>query len=215
MEPSLVIPVADLEDGPHSVRFDLSEAWLRAALEGTEAEASGPGSLEVELLKDGKQVMVRGHADVVVVMPCVRTLAPVNVSLRPEIFLMLSEALRADSARHRERKARRRKGRLHTAPAAAKAAKKGHRPWLDDPVLSDEAAAHDTYDSEKVVLDGFVREFILLDLPMSPTVSDLPPEDKAAIPPAPASDEQGQDSPLDPRLAPLAAIAKRLREEKK
>lgn len=215
MEPALVIPVADLDDGPRSVRFDLTETWLAAALESTEAAPSGPGSLEVELLKNGKQVMVRGHADLVVTMACVRTLAPVNVSLRPEIFLMLSEASRAEGAQRRERKARRKKGRLHTAPAAAKAPKKGHRPWQDDPELSDEAAAHDTYDSEKVVLDRFVREFILLDLPMSPMVSDLPPEDKAAIPPAPASEALGQDRPLDPRLAPLAAIAKRLREQKK
>ena len=71
------------------------------------------------------------------------------------------------------------------------------------------------FDLEKVVLDTFVREFILLDLPMSPTVSDLPSEDKAAIPPAPSAEGSEPSAPLDPRLAPLAAIAERLREHKK
>ena len=61
MEPSLVISVADLDDGPRSVRFELSEAWVDAALAGSEASSAGPGQVEVELLKNGSQVMVRGQ----------------------------------------------------------------------------------------------------------------------------------------------------------
>ena len=214
MEPSLVISVADLDDGPRSVRFELSEAWVDAALAGSEASSAGPGQVEVELLKNGSQVMVRGHAELAVTMTCVRTLAPVQVPLKPDIFLMLSEALPDLGARRRERKPRRKKGRLQ-AQTPEKPAKMSHRAWHDDPELSNERAAQDTYDGEKVVLDTFVREFILLDLPMSPTVSDLPSEDKAAIPPAPSAEGSEPSAPLDPRLAPLAAIAERLREHKK
>ena len=83
-------------------------------------------------------------------------------------------------------------------------------------MLSDELAAQDSYDGEQVVLDPFVREFILLDLPMNVMRTDLPPAPDAAIaPPSESSDSShAAEQPLDPRLAPLAAIASRLRQNK-
>ena len=77
-------------------------------------------------------------------------------------------------------------------------------------------AAQDTYDGEQVVLDSFVREFILLDLPMTPLRSDLPlAEDAAIAPPSGSADSAaGTEQTVDPRLAPLAAIAHRLRKDK-
>jgi uncharacterized metal-binding protein YceD (DUF177 family) len=62
------------------------------------------------------------------------------------------------------------------------------------------------------VLDSFVREFLLLELPMSVTRSDLPrADDPATAPPSGGPDEAEH---IDPRLAPLAAIASRLRQNK-
>ncbi len=209
-KPHFVVPVRDLEDGPRTVEFELSDAFLRGVFEGTEAVWAGPGSVEVELTKNGREVMVRGHASVDVTMPCARTMAPVPVALRPDIFLMLSQSSSESSLRkERPRKGRRgKKGQ----PAAKKATNKKERSkgWSSDPTLSEGDTAMDSYDGEEVVLDSFVREFILLDLPMNPVSSDLPTEENAAIPRPPA---EPSDKPIDPRLAPLAAIAARLRKD--
>ena len=88
--PELVVPVADLERGPKHVEFGLSEAWLRRALEGTDATVTAPGKLEVTLSKNGAEVLVRGSVHADLTMPCVVTLEPVPVPIRTEILLMLS-----------------------------------------------------------------------------------------------------------------------------
>jgi uncharacterized metal-binding protein YceD (DUF177 family) len=81
--------------------------------------------------------------------------------------------------------------------------------------LSDEDAGKDTYDGHEVVLDDFVREFVILELPMFPRRSDLPIDQTAANPPLPAGSQPGGDKPLDPRLSPLAELKSRLEKIKK
>jgi hypothetical protein len=80
--------------------------------------------------------------------------------------------------------------------------------------LSETAAARDTYDGEKIVLDEFVREFILLELPAYPRRSDLPSDARPAIGP-PSTETEATSAPVDPRLLPLARIKSRLSEPKK
>ena len=72
--------------------------------------------------------------------------------------------------------------------------------------MSAEQAARDEYDGETVELDGFVREHLLLELPLFPVRSDLP------FDPTPATDTPPDEAGpvLDPRLAPLAALASEL-----
>jgi hypothetical protein len=65
------------------------------------------------------------------------------------------------------------------------------------------------------VLDGFAREFLLLELPMFPRRSDLPTDTLAANPPLPADSQPGGQVPLDPRLSPLAELKSRLEKIKK
>jgi uncharacterized metal-binding protein YceD (DUF177 family) len=68
-------------------------------------------------------------------------------------------------------------------------------------------AARDEYEGDHVELDGFVREHLLLELPLFPVKSDLPFE------PAPATDprpDEAEEETVDPRLAPLAALARQL-----
>jgi uncharacterized metal-binding protein YceD (DUF177 family) len=57
-----------------------------------------------------------------------------------------------------------------------------------------------------VVLDEFIREHLLLELPLFPVRSDLPSEEARVT--ASLPDPAGTDEPvkLDPRLAPLAAL---------
>jgi uncharacterized metal-binding protein YceD (DUF177 family) len=61
---------------------------------------------------------------------------------------------------------------------------------------------------ETLVLDSFLREFILLELPMNPIRSDLRPRTERATAPRPAPTER-----TDPRLAPLAALLAQMRDK--
>lgn len=205
---SFVIPLADLESGPKHAVYPITREWLSQALAETEAEPSSrTGQLEVELSKNGRQVMVRGQATVSVVMPCSRTLDPVECDLNPEIFLMLAPAApkAAETPTPKERRKR--------DPMRSKARHLGStdnlKGWASDPLLSADEAATDTFEGEQIVLDSFVREFILLDLPMVVTKDDLPLLGDAA---SAAPPEKGE-RPVDPRLQPLAEIADRLRKK--
>jgi uncharacterized metal-binding protein YceD (DUF177 family) len=82
---------------------------------------------------------------------------------------------------------------------------------LDDAaseLLSAEEAARDEYSGDSVALDVFVREHLLLELPLFPVRSDLPFEPNAATNTPP--DDSG--AAPDPRLAPLAALAIQLKK---
>jgi uncharacterized metal-binding protein YceD (DUF177 family) len=221
--PELVVPVADLESGPKHAIFTLSEAWLRRALEGTDATVLRPGTLDVTLTKNGTSVLVRGHVSADLTMPCVVTLDPVAVPVHTAVVLMLSPQGGATTA-HEGHVARRRP-RAETGDSAAKSGKtrdpnpktraksEGH--WDETPVLDDETAGQDTYSGHEIVLDDFAREFLILELPMFPRRSDLPTGDAAANPPLPADSQPGGDKPLDPRLSPLAELKSRLEKIKK
>lgn len=229
--PELVIPVADLERGAKHVEFVLSEAWLRRALEDTDATPNAAGKLEVTLSKNGPSVLVRGHVEAELTMPCVVTLDPVPVPIRSDIVLMLSPQSGA-TTEHEGHVARRRprppkaeaagaqekarpapeRGGRHKGPAKAGSGE-GH--WEETPILDDETAGQDTYDGHEIALDDFVREFLILELPMFPRRSDLPTDSPAANPPLPADSQTGGDKPLDPRLSPLAELKSRLEKIKK
>ena len=227
--PELVVPVADLDRGPKHVEFPLSEAWLRRALEGTDASVNAPGKLDVTLSKNGADVLVRGmvHADLT--MRCVVTLDPVPVAVRTEILLMLSPKSSAAAegrepgtgGRRRATRSSKEKGAETAAtsterPGRAKKPAKGEGHWDETPVLDDETAGRDTFDGHEVVLDDFAREFLILELPMFPLREDLRAEATPAIErdPEPAVNGPDKGEVLDPRLAPLAAIASRLRQKK-
>jgi uncharacterized metal-binding protein YceD (DUF177 family) len=222
--PDLVIPVADLDRGPKQVEFVLSDAWLRRALEGTDATVVAPGKLDVTLSKTGTSVLVRGQLVVDLTLPCVITLDPVPVPVRVDVLLMLLP--KGGATTEHEGHVARRKPRAPKADEAEPPAKKGSERssrskssgkseghWEETPILSDEIAGQDTYEGHEVVLDHFVREFLILELPMFPRRSDLPTDEPAANPPLPADSQAGGDKPLDPRLSPLAELKSRLEQK--
>jgi uncharacterized metal-binding protein YceD (DUF177 family) len=206
-KPHFVVPVADLASSPRRLRWEISEDWLRWALtDSGAAPRNGPGELRVELTKNGPQVIVRGQAQVAVTMPCVRTLDPVDIELAPDIFLMLEPAAS-------EQKPRQRRKPHDPAPAGPGRPRKRKGPsWRETPELSPEGAAQDTYDGEQIVLDQFVREFLLLEVPMSPVRTTLPNDPEPAT--GDAESSEGTSTPLDPRLMPLLAIKSRLQNQK-
>ncbi len=212
VKPAFVVPVADLERGPRTVTFTLDEAWLRQALEGTDATPRGPGSATVELSKNGKEVMVRGRAEAKLSMACVVTLDPLDIDVSPEIFLMLSPG----QSEHAARAAKKPRRAEQPAPGGeARAGARKKNPREDDEEgeeLDSSTAARDTYDGSQIELDPFFREFLMLELPMFPRRSDLPSPEEPAIG-APPSASDGQEPAIDPRLQPLAALRSRLREK--
>lgn len=204
------LPVADLEYGDRDLDVEIPVDWLTATLSGTEAVPRGQaGRLAVNVSKSGRNVMVRGRARAAVTMPCARTLDPVPVDLDAEVFLMLAPEAPPPAAPRQESAARRPKKK---GPVP----KRGARREPEAAVLEEEEAAQDTYDGEEVVLDPFVREFLLLELPMFPLREDLRSETTPAIDGPPNEPVTGGEKreAVDPRLAPLAAIASRLREKK-
>lgn len=242
--PELLVPVADLERGPKHITFELSEPWLRNALEGTDASTTGPGELDVTLSKNGGEILVRGHVKADLTMPCVITLDPVPVPVQTEILLMLSP--RSGTAPHEDdgtgsRRPGKRRGKAEAPEARAEqpnrakavgagagaltparggagapaAGKKREGHWEETPILTDEDAGRDTYEGHEIALDSLVREFLILELPMFPRRSDLPTDGSGANPPLPAETPTGGDLPLDPRLSPLAELKRRLENSKK
>ncbi|HEY0465310.1 MAG TPA: DUF177 domain-containing protein [Polyangiaceae bacterium] len=216
-----VVPVADVERGPRSVSFTLDEAWLREALEGTEATPRRAGSATLELSKSGRDILVRGHAEAAVSMPCVVTLDPLEIDLSPEIFLMLAPAPSEPTGKGgRSEKKRAVAGASgKEAPAEARAAaprKRGAKEDDEDSeLLDDSTAARDTFEGSQIELDSFIREFLLLELPMFPRRSDLPSSSGPAIGPRLVEPEPAEREPvIDPRLQPLAALRSRLRDSK-
>ena len=196
--PHFVVPVADIEKAQQSLNWEISSEWLTRHLAGTEATPRGPaGQLSVHLAKNGPEILVQGNAKVALTMPCARTLDPVDVDVSADIYLLLEP--RAASA-PTGAKQRRRRGRS------------GRSAEDTEGRLSNHDAARDTFDSENVVLDDFVREHILLELPMFPLRSDLRSSDSAGIAPPSETAPASEDRRVDPRLQPLAEMAERMRK---
>jgi uncharacterized protein len=194
--PSLLVPVADLErEDEVSREWVLDPAWLGWALGGSEAHSTGkPGSAEVVLSRNGREILVRGRVAAQVELPCARTLDPAVYDLRADLVLIL------------RRKAEARPGSPHAARRAAK------RESREPEALATEDVASDSFSGETIALDDFVREQLLLELPMFPLRSDLRSNESPAIPAPPQ--ESDSDSGIDPRLLPLQALAERLKTGK-
>jgi DUF177 domain-containing protein len=207
-QPLYSIALRDLERTDQTRTWPIPSDWLAQVLDGSEATPEGaPGQLELYLKLSAREVLVKGSARARVVMPCARTLEPVTVELDAPILLLLTprtpvappkrERTRAGAQPERAERSHQRKRATAAEPA--------------DPELSEEEAARDHYEGETVVLDEFIREHLLLELPLFPVRSDLPSEEAGVTRSLP--DPAGTDEPvkLDPRLAPLAALRSALK----
>jgi uncharacterized protein len=198
--PCLLVPVSELErEDEVSREWELSPSWLTWAFEGTDATTTGtPGHFSATLSRNGREVLVRGSISAQVTLPCARTLDPAVYDLSPALVLILHK--KEDPTL----------GRRASRPGARRAAKEA-KEAKEAGSLSNEDAAEDSFSGEHVVLDEFVREQLLLELPMFPLRSDLRFADAPGIP-APPQEPNG--SSIDPRLLPLKALADKLKTSK-
>jgi uncharacterized protein len=215
-ESLLTIRLADLERGKTHYEWELPLLWLRRVFDGTEATVDTSGKLAIDASVTSRQVVVKGHAVANVTMPCARTLDPVSIDLSAEVSLVLRPAATSPEMHATTvGSATKRNSSSNPAKKAAELPKRKPAHWPERELPEDEAA-EDVYQGELIELDGFVREFLLLELPLMPLRSDLRFEERPAIPRSPeVANGAANPPPLDPRLRPLAEIASRLKKTTK
>lgn len=208
MAPEFVYPIRDLQNGLQEVRAPLSPQWLEASLAETSvAPAPGaPGAVDVRVTMSGKDVVVVGTVRAEVMMECGRCLAEMSVSVTGELALLLTPAKPVPGAPKAAGKARPHGAEARNARKDTASPRRKVKNPVEHEFGADEAQS-DTYSDDEVVLDGFLREAILLELPIFPLCSEECPG-IGPVPPqaAPLAEEPPQ---LDPRLAPLLAFQKK------
>jgi uncharacterized protein len=173
VQPLIVVPANDVDASGIGLDVELPAAWLSAKAADAEARATVPGRFVGRLSRTGRaDIVVRGRIRAEVEVPCARCLKPVPVSIDTEVGLLLKP--RPSDARSQEG-AKSAKSSANAAQPAKPAAKSKRRRPEPEYEFSSEEADEDVYDGEKVVLDEFVREAILLELPSFPLCSEACP----------------------------------------
>lgn len=194
--PLLAIVANDIDTAGRDFEADLPPPWLADELRDASLTAELPGHVRARLSRSGEEIVVRGRVKADLSMPCARCLAATPVHVDTEMSLLLKAAPAAFA--HTEGEKKRANGKVH--------ADKGKAAELEYEFTADEADI-DLYDGDTVVLDGFVREAILLEIPNFPLCS----EDCPGIRPAAAESTEAEVAPrIDPRLAPLDALRAKL-----
>lgn len=213
MTQRFVFPVHDLQNAPKVVDAPLPADFIRQLLHDCEMTPFGdePGHLQVTLTMSGHDVVVHGSVKAAMALPCARCLQPARFDVDSEISLLLTPGKpqpRASAKDAASDKGGRKKGK--GGDKAEKVSGKGRRSRDDDDdgyEFADEEADVDTYNGDEVVLDPFVREWILLETPIFPLCSEECP----GIHPNPVAHQAPvePDQELDPRLRPLLEIQKK------
>jgi uncharacterized protein len=184
------IPVHDLDAGGREFMLPVRAAWLRGVLEDTDiGPSTKDGELRVRLSKSGADVVLRGSVAAEITVPCSRCLEPTPVTVKEELSLL---AVPASPSR--------------PGPPGQRARGTGRARRDDD--RTDETADPEesdvmTYDGDTLVLDGLVRDELLLGIPMIPLCSEACP----GI--SPKLDDRAEAAGVDPRLRPLLELKKK------
>jgi uncharacterized protein len=131
------------------------------------------GELDLRLSKSGKDVVVRGNVTAELTVECARCLQPARVVVREPLSGLLVPTGELSGDSH-----------------------------SDEAELTPEEADVMPYDGETVVLDDFVRDELLLGVPMIPLCSESCPGISPQTLPESASQA------IDPRLSPLLRLKK-------
>ena len=175
-------PAVDIQLDGLEIDLELPTRWLDKALAETDVVPREEGGrITGRLSRSGSDIVVRAKIRAAVQQPCARCLEPAEFDVSTELSLLLQPMTRSELRSHD----RRRSSSSH-----------------DEYEFTEAEAALDVYDGEHVVLDAFVREAILLEVPTFPLCRDSCPGLQVAAPLA----EIEQARAFDPRLAPLDAF---------
>jgi uncharacterized protein len=183
--PEFVLNVQDIDEVGKSYVFSITPAWLASALHGTGVrgadERAPEGRLELEAHKQGADVVVRGRLTSALVTECSRCLDDAFIPVNVEVVSLMT-ARGADL-----------------------------RPEPDELELTPEDLDREFFTGDRVVLDGVIREHLLLEVPIQPLCTDDCPG--IPVPAAVAGPSDLRRDPggaggggIDPRLAPLLKL---------
>jgi uncharacterized metal-binding protein YceD (DUF177 family) len=195
---ALVIPIHQLDQCGKDYVFALDQLWLDHAFEGTGVHgdaSAGAGAVEVHVQRNGREILVHGKARARLVAECGRCLKDLPLEVACDLAALYAPgdpiATRASE------------GALRRAREAEE---------LDD--IDPDEPDRECYSGEEVVIDGLVRDYLLLELPMQPRCELGWQCPNLEVP----ADMRGKDgvhsaeSPgagqIDPRLMPLMKLAK-------
>ncbi|MFO0758234.1 MAG: DUF177 domain-containing protein [Byssovorax sp.] len=200
--PLLAIAANDIDTSGRDFEADLPPGWLAEELSDADLTSEKPGHVKARLSRTGDDIVVRGRVTADLRTPCARCLGPTAIQVEGELSLLLRP--QASAGPHHQHEADRKKANGKGHGDKAKAVE-------DEYEFTSEEADFDAYDGETVVLDPFVREAILLEIPNFPLCS----EDCPGIRPAAAESAEQPEAPrIDPRLAPLDALRAKLAGER-
>ena len=174
-----VLNVLDIDEAGKDYEFPVRQAWLAEALAGTGVRATGvvDGRFEVHAHAQGSDVVITGRVSTSIVTECARCLEDAAIVVDAPVASFLSA--RGDA----------------------------YRPVPDEQELTPEDLDREFFSGDRIVLDLFVREQILLEVPIKPLCAEGC--DGIAVPAAVAGPRDLDDTAeggVDPRLAPLLKL---------
>ncbi len=179
-----VLKLQDIGEDGKDYAFPVVRQWLVRSLAGCEArvaegdEAEAVGQVTLHAQRNGAEVLVRGRVRTEVLLSCSRCLEDVPLAVDVEVVSL-------------------------QLPGQPPEEQLGEEVELDP-----EQIDRDWYQGEEIVLDGLVREHILLEFPMQPLCSETCPG--IEVPAHVRGPERLDEDSSDPRLAALAALRGRL-----
>jgi DUF177 domain-containing protein len=178
--------------------------WLADALGDADVEPTPDtiGEVDVFLTTSGRDVVVRGTVRASVSLPCARCLNNTDIRVEGELGLLLVPGKAPAVVSDKDDPDAKPKGKGKKGRRGAKGDDDGH-------VIDPNEVELDTYVGDEVVLDHFLREAILLELPIFPLCSEACPGIGAV--PSETADSATEEENIDPRLAPLLELKKKSR----
>lgn len=175
-----VLNVQDIDETGKTYVFAVRREWLVHVLEGTRigADPTAPeGRVEVHAHKQGADVVLHGRVAAGLVAECARCLEDAHLAVDTEISSLL------------------------TARGATL------RPEADEVELTPEELDREFFSGDRIVLDDLVREHLLLEVPIQPLCSEECPGIPVPAAVAGPADLRQVGQGVDPRFAPLLALA--------
>jgi len=189
----LVVHVPDIDEAGKDYSFQLSPAQQDALLAeaGLRADPQfGSGEVTVHVQLNGTEYLVTGRVQAHLLTECSRCLGDAPVPVDTELAALFARGEASGSGRDAG-------GHGHSKHPEVEE--------FDDADLDGEDMQRETFAGSDIVLDGLVREHMVLEQPMQPLCSEQCPG--IAIPQhvRPPDDVFGKDA-VDPRLAPLQRL---------
>ena len=99
---TFLISASELDAGGKDYARPIPSAWLATTFDESDAKPLGDGAIDVRLSRSGTDVVVHGKATAKIELPCARCLEPVQVTLEPEISVLMVPAAKIKHEREHE-----------------------------------------------------------------------------------------------------------------